>query len=285
MTTILDALQKGTGYLEKHGVESARLNMQHLLAQVVKCDRMQLYVSFDRPLDEPELEELRRLMKERANGTPLQHLLGTTEFFGKEFLCDERALIPRPETEHLVDVLSQMDWPKGVRIADVGTGSGVIGISLGIALRDQEPMVVLADVSGDALSLAKENVDRLTEDLDGCNLQLVESDLFTSLDGEFDLLVANLPYIAKGEINDLSREVKRDPLLALDGGTEGTELMERFLAESRSHLAGNGMVAMEFGLGQAPELEAIAKRNGFQDVRILKDLEGTERILLARKAN
>lgn len=283
MTTILDALQKGTGYLEKHGVESARLNMQHLLAHVVKCDRMELYVSFDRPLDEPELEELRALMKERAGGAPLQHLLGTSEFFGKEFLCDERALIPRPETEHLVDLLVKMDWPEGVRILDVGTGSGVIGISIGIALKEKAPKLVLADLSPEALSLAKENADRLAEDLDGCDLRLIESDLLSGVDGEFDLIVANLPYIAKGEIAGLSREVQRDPIQALDGGMRGTELMERFLSEVGSNVAESGVVAMEFGMGQSAELEVLAKQNGFQDVKILKDLEGMERILLARK--
>tara|TARA_R110002096_G_scaffold147671_21_gene307785 strand:+ start:5247 stop:6104 length:858 start_codon:yes stop_codon:yes gene_type:complete len=283
MTTILDALQKGTGYLEKHGVEGARLNMQHLLAHVVKCDRMQLYVSFDQPLDEPELEELRRLMKERTSGVPLQHLLGVVEFFGKEFICDERALIPRPETEHLVDLLSKMDWPEGVRILDVGTGSGVLGISLAIALKGQGPKGVLADVSSEALSLAKENVERLSEDLDGCDLRLEKSDLFSEIEGEFDLVVANLPYIAQAEIAELSREVKRDPVLALDGGEIGTEIMERFLAGVGSHLAEDGAIAMEFGMGQAARLAAVAKECGFANPQILKDLEGTERILFARK--
>ncbi len=287
MTTILDALQKGTGYLEKQGVESARLNMQHLLAHVVGCDRMQLYVAFDQPLEEEQLEKLRALMKERAGGKPLQHLLGTVEFRGLEFLCDERALIPRPETEHLVDLLAQRDdWPDGARILDLGTGSGVIGLSLAAALREKRPKVTLADISAEALTLAKENADRLAEKIDGSEVILAESDLFSALDGEFDLIVANLPYVADADMADLSPEVRRDPELALrGGGGDGNALMRKFLADAPAHLASGGTLAMEFGLGQEQALEAAARENNLSDVRILKDLESRDRILLAESRN
>jgi release factor glutamine methyltransferase len=230
MTTILDALQKGTGYLEKHGVESPRLNMQHLLAIVLGCQRMELYVNFDRALDEARLEKLRDLMRRRASGVPLQHLAGVVEFAGHEFLCDERALIPRPETEELVDVLLKRAWPAGLKVLDAGCGSGVIGLSIAAWMAAQEVDVVLADISKLALDLARENAARLSAKLEGASVKFVESDLFASVPGSFGLIVANLPYLSSADMREISTEVRHDPELALIGGACGTELMERFLA-------------------------------------------------------
>lgn len=284
MTTILDALQKGTGYLEKHGVESARLNMQHLLAHVRGCDRMQLYVDFDQPLEDVELEQLRGLMRERGHGKPLQHLLGTVEFLDHEFLSDARALIPRPETEVLTAMLLEMAWPDPLRILDVGCGSGVIGLSLATGLKDERAdlAVTLADVSPDALALARENADRLKKELDGGELSFVESDLFSAIEGEFDLIAANLPYIAEADMPGLSAEVKCDPELALRGGPNGTELIERFLAELPKFLADEGVAALEFGLGQEQLLAAKASAVGFQSVEIVNDDTDRPRFLLVR---
>jgi len=217
MTTILDALQKGTGYLEKHGVESARLNMQHLLATVLDCRRMDLYVNFDKTLDEARLERLRDLMRRRAAGVPLQHLAGLVEFHGEEFLCDERALIPRPETEELVELLLKRSWAPGLRILDVGCGSGVIGLSLAIALAANEVTVVLSDVSRLALDLARENAARLTGKLEGVDLRFLESDLFDAVSGDFGLIVANLPYLSVQDMTEISPEVRHDPESALLG--------------------------------------------------------------------
>lgn len=286
MTTILDALQKGTGYFEKHEVEAARLNMQHLLAHVRKCDRMELYTGFDEQLFEEELEQLRELMRRRVAGEPLQHLLGTVEFVDHEFLCDSRALIPRPETEHLVGVLAEMAWPDPLRILDVGTGSGVIGLSLAAWLKDEraEISATLSDVSSAALELAQENAKRIDGALSGCELQFVESDLLANIDGQFDLITANLPYISDADMTQLSKEVKHDPELALRGGARGTEIIERFLADLHDHLADDGVAAMEFGLGQEQLLEAKAHELGFGEVEIVKDDTDRDRFLLVRNS-
>ncbi len=279
MTTILDALQKGTGYLEKHGVDGARTTMQHLLAHVLRCDRMKLYVDFDRPLGEEQLEQIRELMRQRANGRPLQHLLGTVEFHGHEFECDERALIPRPETEQLVDRLVKRGWQEGVRILDMGCGSGVIGLSLAAALVGRDVQVVMADVSKEALTLARENAERLAEALEGSDVRFVESDLFKGLEDRFDLLVANLPYVPDEEMPGLAPEVRRDPEVALRGGARGTEIMERFLRESKAHANPGAVVAMEFGEGQGASLMNAARSAGWQSVETHRDLEGLERFL------
>jgi release factor glutamine methyltransferase len=205
MKTVLETIRSGAPWLEKAGVENARLNMEHLLAKVLGCRRMQLYMDFDRPLDEAQLSPLRDLVKRRGKGEPLQHLLGTTEFCGREFKCDARALIPRHETEELIEKTLAECRRDGLRppadILDMGTGSGVIGLSLAFAF--PEARVTMADVSPEALGLARENAEKLELPME--RLTFVQSDLFSALTGQrFDLIAANLPYIAAGEIPTLS---------------------------------------------------------------------------------
>ncbi len=283
MTTVLDALQKGTEYLSKHGIDEARLNMQHLLAHTLKCNRMQLYVDFDRPLDETVLEKLRGFMRRRSKGEPLQHILGEVEFLGREFHCDERGLIPRPETERLTELLTRMPWPPETRILDVGTGSGVIGLSLVCELEKQAATATLADVSEAALALAEENRKRL--EIDPGRVEFLQSDLFSNVETKFHLIAANLPYIPQAEIPTLSLEVQCDPGLALNGGEIGTEIMERFLAACPQYLEPGGTVAMEFGFGQADALKGMAAAAGLTDVRIVKDYQDQERFLFATMPN
>jgi len=281
MTTILDTLQKGAGYLERHGVEEARLNMQYLLAHALGCERMQLYLDFDRPMDEEMLEKLRDLVKRRGEGKPLQHLTGSVEFSGFEFICDERGLVPRPETEKLVELILEKDWPQGVRILDMGTGSGVIGLSL--ASKKADAVVTLADLSDSALALAGEN--RLRLEIDEDRVHSVQSDLFASISERFDLIVANLPYISQDDMQKLSREVQCDPELALAGGQAGTELMERFLNECREYLNPGGLVAMEFGFQQAKKMQRMALEVGLENIEILSDDSGLERFLFAENTS
>src|SRR5262245_43094958 len=181
MKTVLETIRSGAPWLEKAGVENARLNMEHLLAKVLGCRRMQLYMDFDRPLDETQLSPLRDLVKRRGKGEPLQHLLGSVEFCGREFKCDGRALIPRPETEELIEkilVACRRDGvPAPADILDMGAGSGVIGLTLAFAFPDSR--VTLADVSPDALALTRENAELLGLPLE--RLTFVESDLFADL--------------------------------------------------------------------------------------------------------
>ncbi len=219
MKTVLETIRSGTPWLEKAGIENARLNMEHLLAKVLGCRRLQLYMDFDRPLSEAELGPLRELVRRRREGEPLQHLLGSVEFMGREFRCDARALIPRPETEELVERIAGRVKRQGgatpATVLDMGTGSGVIGLSLAAAW--PEARVVLADVSPDALALARENAEALG--LAGERVEFLRTDLCAGLgERRFDVVAANLPYIDPEEIPGLAAEVQRDPVLALDGG-------------------------------------------------------------------
>jgi release factor glutamine methyltransferase len=282
MKTVLETIRSGTPWLERAGVENARLNMEHLLAKVLGCRRMQLYMDFDRPLSEEQLAPLRELLKRRGKREPLQHLLGSVEFMGREFKCDARALIPRPETEELVEKILA-EWKAGgeappADILDMGTGSGVIGLSLALAFPNAR--VVLVDVSTEALTLARENAEALvlTD-----RVEFVQSDLFAALSGRrFDILAANLPYIAAPEIAELTPEVQRDPLLALEGGPRGTELIERFLQSVTQHLTLQGLVALEVGSGQTEALAAIMRDIPLREVRAMNDLSRHDRFLFGR---
>ena len=273
---LLEILQSGSAYLVKRGVDEARLNMEHLLAHVLGCRRLDLYLRFNEMVPEQELGRLRDLLKRRGEGEPLQHLLGTVEFQGHEFISDHRALIPRPETETLVElVLKKLGGRIPTRVLDVGTGSGCIGVSL--ALATGAP-TVLADVSEDALDLARLNVSRLAG---SSAIQLVRSDLFEKISGRFDLVVANLPYIPCAEIATLSREVRRDPILALDGGPVGTEIVFRFLEEAKTHLLPDAFIALELAHDQAPAVIEKALELGYRDAHSAADLAGIERFVFA----
>jgi len=281
MATILDTLKKGTEYLEKYEVEDARLNMEHLIAHVLKIDRMQLYLDFDRPIPETALESLRQLTKLRSKGEPLQHILGCVEFCDLEFKSDPRALVPRPETEEMVSLLLSHDWPKKLSLLDIGCGSGVIGLSLVHYLGDRIERAVLSDISSEALALAAENAESLglTD-----RVELVESDLLENITGHFDLIAANLPYIPSAEETSLSREVQRDPGQALYGGEVGTEIINRFLSDSIEHTDTGGVVVIEYGIGQHEDLRVLAEDLGYFPAEIKADLSGIERFLFAVKS-
>lgn len=284
MSTILDTLKKGTEYLEKYGIEEARLGMEHLIAHVLKVERMQLYLDFDRSLGEKELAALRELTKRRSRGEPLQHLLGTIEFCDLEFITDSRALIPRPETEELASLLIDRYCKQettGLRMIDVGCGSGVLGLSLAKHL-DGIDRIVLTDVSQEAIALARENTGRLG--LEGA-VEIVESDLLGAIGENFDLIVSNLPYIPNREQTELSREVQRDPALALYGGETGTELIEQLIPQAHERLEAGGLLALEHGIDQAAGLRTIAEDHGFHPVQSLRDLSGVQRFLFAIKSS
>jgi release factor glutamine methyltransferase len=273
MKTVLEVIKATTAYFEKHQVESARLNIEYLLAHVLGKKRMELYMEFDRPLGDEQLGPLRELVRRRSTGEPLQHILGTVEFLGRTFLCDNRALIPRPETEQLVElILSERRDFK--RILDVGTGSGIIALTLAAEL--PEAAVQAVDISENALALSADNARQLG--LSG-RVELIKSNLLESIKGEFDLIVANLPYIDSAIIPTLSREVLFDPLNALDGGQDGLELLLVFINAARKHL--RGLLALEIGHDQSERLADKLSELGYNNIRATADYQGRRRFLFA----
>ena len=275
--TVLEVLQSTTAYFNKREIESPRLNAEHLLAHALGLKRIELYLAFERPLAEAELTPLRELVRRRGQGEPLQHLLGTVEFAGRVFLCDKRALVPRPETEQLVELLKSRIPQLASRILDVGTGSGVIALSL--AANFPEAKITATDISNEALALARENAARfeLQE-----KVGFAKSDLLAEVAGQFDLIVANLPYIATVDRPTLSREVLHDPDVALFGGERGDELVRKLIDAASDHLSPGGLLALEVGIGQADHLAAHLAEKNYHDIEAIRDYGGVIRFLFGR---
>jgi release factor glutamine methyltransferase len=277
--TVLEVLESTTAYFKKRKIDSPRLNAEHLLAQVLGCKRIELYLEFERDLGEAELALLRERVQRRGRGEPLQHLLGTVEFCGRTFLCDKRALVPRPETEQLVELLiSKFQFlHSNFRVLDVGTGSGVIVLTL--AKEFSEAEIFAVDISEDALALARENAERL-----GLNqrVRFKKSNLLRDIEGTFDLIVANLPYIAARDRRILSREVLHDPEVALFSGEGGDELVRDLIGQAPARLRPGGMLALEVGLGQSEALFSTLAGKNYRDICLKNDYSGRPRFLFAR---
>jgi release factor glutamine methyltransferase len=275
--TVLEVLQATTAYFKKHDIESPRSNAEHLLAYALGRKRIELYLEFDRVLTEPELAPLRDLVKRRGEGEPLQHLLGTVEFCGHLFVCDKRALVPRPETEELVELIESKIENRKSRIVDVGTGSGVIALSL--AMKFPEAEILAVDISDDALALAQENAARLKV---AARIGFLKSNLLENVEGTFDLIVANLPYISTRDRHTLSREVLHDPAVALFASARGDELVRALIAQAPSRLRPGGMLALEIGIGQSEVLFAALAEKNYRDIYSKNDYSGVTRFLFAR---
>jgi release factor glutamine methyltransferase len=276
--TVLEVIQSTTNYFKKRGIENPRLNAEHLLAHVLGRKRLELYLDFERNLAESELGPLRELVKRRGQGEPLQHLLGTVEFCGHTFLCDKRALVPRPETEQLVELVIQstINYQPST-IVDVGTGSGVIALSL--AAKFTEAEVHGVDISEEALQLAEENAKRL-----GLNqrVRFTKGSLLENLNERFEVIVANLPYISMQDRHSLSREVLHDPAVALFAGDRGDESIRELIEQASSRLRPGGLLALEIGLGQSESLRAFLGEKIYHDIESKTDYSGIPRFLFAR---
>jgi len=276
--TVLDILQSTTAYFKKRGIENPRLNAEHLLAHSLGRKRLDVYLEFERDVAESQLAPLRELVRRRGQNEPLQHLLGTVEFCGNIFVCDRRALVPRPETEEFVEFLDpEIKGQKSeVRIVDVGTGSGVIALSL--AKKNPEAEIIATDISDDALLLAHENAVRLGV----ARVQFLKSDLLEKIDGKFDLVVANLPYISRHDRDQLAPEVLRDPEVALFAGEKGDEIIRRLIETAPSYLNAGGLLTLEIGLGQESALIDLLREKNYRDIEAKNDYSGKTRFLFAR---
>jgi release factor glutamine methyltransferase len=278
--TVLEVLQSTTAYFQKRHIENPRLNAEHLLAHVLGRKRIELYLEFERTLLESELTPLREMVRRRGGARePLQHLLGTVEFYGRTFGCDKRALVPRPETEQLVELLisrfkSEISHS---RMIDVGTGSGVIALTL--AAEFPEAQVVGADISEDALMLARENAKRLGL---ADRVRFQRSNLLENVQPGFDLIAANLPYVSTGHRGNLSREVLHDPEVAVFAGACGDELLQELIARAPSWLKPGGILALEIGIGQSEALILALAEKNYRDIFNEKDYSGVTRFLFAR---
>ncbi len=265
-------------HFEKLGLDSPRLTAEVLLAHVLRTSRVRLYTDLDRPLEAAELAAYRGLIARRATGEPTHYLTGTREFYGRPFTVDARVLVPRPETELLVEaVLQGIPRDRDVRFLDLCTGSGCVGITL--ALERPRARVLATDLSSAAAEVARANAAALGA---ADRFEVRAGDLFAPIEGEppFDALVANPPYVPRGELPTLSAEVRREPVEALDGGVDGLDVVRRIAVGARRWLVPGGLLALEIGDGQGPAVHSLLEAAGYGSVRIERDLARHDRLAL-----
>jgi release factor glutamine methyltransferase len=276
--TLGEVLRLSTGYLEEHGSPTPRLDAELLIGHALGLERIRLYTSFERPLAEPELAAIRALLERRGRREPVAYVLGRWGFHGLDLAVDERVLVPRPETEVLVDrCLVLLRGREAPHVLDVGTGSGAIALALKAARPDAG--VTACDVSDEALQVARANAEALE-----LELELVRSDLLAGLGGRrFDLIASNPPYVADRDIDGLEPEVARfEPRVALTAGADGLDVLRRLAAAAPSALRPGGWLVCECGAGQAEAVSELMAAAGAQETAVDPDLAGIDRVVAGR---
>lgn len=272
--TTLKILEWTREYLQRKGVENARREAEWMLCAATGLDRMGLYLNFEKPLNEVELATYRTMIARRGKREPLQHILGTEEFFGLDFEVTPDVLIPRHDSETLVqEALSRR--PNARAVLDIGTGSGCLAIALAKNLPDAA--VTAVDISEAALTVAERNAER-----NRVRVRFLHGSLLEPVRGElFDLIVSNPPYIPTDAISSLEPEVRDfDPLSALDGGDDGLDFYRKLIPAAAAHFAVAGWLLVEVGAGQAPDVARIFKENGnYGETVIATDPGGIERVV------
>jgi len=280
---VIDLINVASEHLKNKGFENPRLEVERMLGSVIDLSRIELYLKFERQLTTAERDNFRNLYKRRLAHEPLQHIIGNSDFREIKVKTDHRALIPRPETEIIVEIavnfLKNCNAPL---VADIGTGSGVI--ALGIAFEIPESHVIAVDISDEALMLAEENA---------CILGLEERVTFISgnmLDGlkgqgSFDAIISNPPYVKSKNIKNLQSEVRNfDPEIALDGGDDGLTFLTSIADGAHKFLKSRGIILLECGENQASRVKKIIDNTSFYSgAEIIKDLAGKDRVIKAKK--
>lgn len=277
LPTLGELLAKTEEFFAKKGIENPRGDTRRLMAKGLGLTPMQVLLQFDRPLTDAEVSVLRDLVARRGRGEPLQHLLGVVGFRHLEIVCDARALVPRSETETLVELaMERLRGAPKARVHEVGVGTGCVALSLRHEMASLR--VSGSDVSGDALALARHNAQVL-----GIWLPLCCGNLLDGIRPEsLDAVVSNPPYIASSEIATLSEEVRHDPVLALDGGPDGLDLIRPLVVQAQERLKPGGWLLVEHGHDQGPATVALCGKT-WESAVTVKDLAGLDRFLVARK--
>jgi len=278
--TVGTLLKRATEILRERGSRSPRLDAELLLTHSLGFkDRVELYTNFERPLTEEEVENYRQLIIRRAKGEPVAYITDKKEFFGFEFHVERGVLIPRPETELLVEVVyDYIKEKQGLKVVDVGTGSGCIVLTL-CKLTEGKHCFYGIDISSKALSVAELNREKL-----GCSsVSFLKGDLLEPIDFPVDVVVSNPPYVPVGD-SRLDREVlKFEPAVALFGGKTGYEIIERLIVQASDKLKPGGFIAFEVGEGQANRVASLLESFGFRSINVLKDLSKIDRVITGVK--
>lgn len=280
MDTVLDILDKTAPWLAKRGIANARLDTELLLAHVLNCKRLDLYLQFDRPLEQTLLDVLRPLVRRRGEREPLQYIIGSTSFYGYDILCDSRALIPRPETEQLITLAEAEGGESPSAILELGTGTGAIAITL--AHLFPEAQITAVDLSADALALASKNVEAhgLSD-----RVRLKQSDWYAAVDPGFDWIISNPPYLTEAELQSAEPELQQfEPSSALVAGADGMADIRRIIHAAPQYLNASGHIFLETGIAQRSLIEAAAKDAGFTEFAAHQDFSGRDRFFSMQMA-
>lgn len=274
--TIGELINLSAGYLEEKGCSSPRLDAELLLGHVLGSDRLSLYLNFDKPLNANEVDRYRILIGQRGQRIPVAYLTGQREFYSLPLRVNEDVLIPRPETEFVVDkVLEILNPDQPGQILELGTGSGAIAIAL--ACQNPALKITAVDISTPALKVAQANAESLEV---SDQITFLESDLFAELSGKFTVICSNPPYIKKDELAKLAPELGVEPALALDGGPDGLDFYRRILNQAASFLEQPGFVVLEIGWDQATSVRLLGEQAGFTWLETVVDYSDQDRVVI-----
>lgn len=279
MITVLESIKLSTQYLHEKGIDSPRVNAELLLADILKCKRLDLYLLFDRPLTELELNQYREYLKRRGNFEPLQYILGKVEFFGLEIIVNDSVLIPRPETELLVEkIINDYKSNLNLTILDIGCGSGNISIALAVNLKSAR--IFTTDVKISSLEVAKENarLHRVEKKINFINHNILEQGLDEF--EKFDIVVSNPPYVSKENYSTLQKEVKDfEPITAVTDGNDGLTFFKAICEKTVNKFKPNGKLYFEIAEGQMDDVQKIMKHYNFVNISTVKDYQNIHRIV------
>ena len=283
MLTVLEAIQKSTQYLQEKGIESPRANAEILLADILHCKRLNLYLMFDKPMNEDEISNYRVFLKRRAQFEPLQYITGNVEFYGIDFKVNPSVLIPRPETELLVEaVINSVDKNKRITILDIGSGSGNISITLAANLSNAS--ITGIDITEDSIELALENLSKHSfKD----RVRFIKGDIlnynFSSRD-KFDIVVSNPPYVSANEFENVQKEIKEyEPKIAVTDFSDGYKFYHAVTVVASKILKNKGKLFFELGQGQSAKVKEIMNENNFSEISIINDYQNIERVIYGTK--
>ena len=277
---VIDLIHWAETYLKEKEFDNPRAEIEWLLCALLDCNRLNVYLRFEEPLSQSQLTILRNWVKRRLQNEPLQYITGSCDFYGRQFLINSKVLIPRPETERLVDIaIEKMNGINSPSILDVGTGSGCIATTLGLEIPASKVMGV--DISLDALEVANENKARLCSE----NVLFIEMDILNTLPEKlFDLLISNPPYIPKNEMENLMKDVKDfEPVIALEDKNNGFTFYKRFAEIGRTLVKPGAWFVLEVGMGDHPMMvKSIFSNSGYLNVELIKDYNGDNRVLVVQ---
>lgn len=282
---VLEIINRTKDYLSQKGFENPKLNAEKLLGYSLNMSRVDLYLNYDRPLSKEELERFKKYLKRRLDQEPLQYILGETEFMSLPFKVNSTVLIPRPETEILVEKVLEKCQEKFnhkplISILDIGTGSGCIAVSLAKYIENVK--ITALDISEDALKTAAENacLNSVENKIQFYRIDFLVSQFSNNPSQKFDVVVSNPPYVSEEDFKKLPKEIKDyEPIVALKDDGDGMTFYHKIAGFASINLNTEGFVAVEVGLGQAPQVQAIFMKNGFSNVTVFQDLTGIQRVV------